>query len=78
MMARRIPTWLARGKRAEQIRNLEHQVINTVFEVTAFYAYGKERPITRHAGKSSTFICTRMVGGLLQSLGQQTPNQEIQ
>ena len=41
MMARRIPTWLARGKHAEQTRNLEQKVINMVVEDAEFYAYGK-------------------------------------
>ena len=78
MMARRIPTWLARGKRAEQTRNLEQQVIDMVVEDAEFYAYGKERPTTSHAGQPSTSTPTRTVGGLWQSGGEQTPNQEIQ
>ena len=49
-----------------------------VVEDAEFYAYGKERPTTRYAGHPSTSTLTRMVGGLRQSGGEQTPNQESQ
>ena len=53
-------------------------MIDMVVEDAEFYAYGKERPTTRHAGQPSTSMPTRTVGGLRQSGGEQTPNQEIQ
>ena len=49
-----------------------------VVEDTEFYAYGKEWLTTRHAGQPSTSTPTEMVGGLRQSGGEQTPNQESQ
>ena len=49
-----------------------------VVEDAEFYAYRKERLTTGHAGQLSTSTPARMVGGLRQSGGEQTPNQEIQ
>ena len=49
-----------------------------VVEDLEFYTYGKEWLTTRHAGQPSTSTPTRTVGGLRQSGGEQTPNQEIQ